>query len=83
METAPETWEGGHYDERSDLFSFGVILWRLFGTNAQNQPPNPLGGGPVLVSAVDDIDEIEIEYLRQNGRDVPPPQQREAIRKVA
>lgn len=36
-ETAPETWgdyynlcESTSYDEKADVFSFGIILWRLF-----------------------------------------------------
>eukprot|EP00026_Physarum_polycephalum_P002251 Phypoly_transcript_02256.p1 GENE.Phypoly_transcript_02256~~Phypoly_transcript_02256.p1 ORF type:complete len:947 (+),score=114.19 Phypoly_transcript_02256:323-2842(+) len=35
-ETAPETWgdegmtKGATYDERSDVFSFAILLWRLF-----------------------------------------------------
>lgn len=34
-ETAPETWTGSHYDEKSDIFSFAIILWRLFGSAGQ------------------------------------------------
>lgn len=37
METAPETWEGGVYDEKSDVFSYAIILWRLFGSIIQNK----------------------------------------------
>eukprot|EP00026_Physarum_polycephalum_P000536 Phypoly_transcript_00537.p1 GENE.Phypoly_transcript_00537~~Phypoly_transcript_00537.p1 ORF type:complete len:1451 (+),score=177.67 Phypoly_transcript_00537:50-4354(+) len=39
VETAPETWgdegltKGAMYDERSDVFSYAIILWRLFGSN--------------------------------------------------
>ncbi len=32
-ETAPETWDGGNYDEKSDVYSFSIILWRLFGSD--------------------------------------------------
>jgi hypothetical protein len=76
METAPETWEGDPYDEKSDVFSYAIILWRLFGTKAQN--------GALIASPndEDDIDESEHEYLKENGKYLPPPKQREIIRKV-
>eukprot|EP00026_Physarum_polycephalum_P002635 Phypoly_transcript_02643.p1 GENE.Phypoly_transcript_02643~~Phypoly_transcript_02643.p1 ORF type:complete len:891 (+),score=95.14 Phypoly_transcript_02643:341-2674(+) len=33
-ETAPETWgDTGSYDQRSDVFSFSIILWHLFGAS--------------------------------------------------
>jgi hypothetical protein len=35
-ETAPETWGEGFYDEKSDIFSFAIVLWRLFGTKSSN-----------------------------------------------
>jgi hypothetical protein len=52
VETAPETWgDNPGYDERVDVYSFGVILWRLFGSKLQyeeedsewqvNGKPNP------------------------------------------
>eukprot|EP00026_Physarum_polycephalum_P000182 Phypoly_transcript_00182.p1 GENE.Phypoly_transcript_00182~~Phypoly_transcript_00182.p1 ORF type:complete len:2033 (+),score=208.26 Phypoly_transcript_00182:30-6101(+) len=76
METAPETWEGNSYDEKSDVFSFAIILWRLFGSKAQN--------GALVESQVqgeDEIDESEHEYLKKHGKFFPPPKQRDVIRK--
>lgn len=78
LETAPETWEGGLYDEKSDVFSFAMILWRLFATKFQNEDNYvPQGDGDA-----EDIDETDFEYLKENGRFFPPPKQREAIRQV-
>jgi hypothetical protein len=85
VETAPETWNGGHYDEKSDVFSFAVILWRLFGAKAQNEIDSTKpqdSGDNAAVDLKTSEDEREYEYLKENGRYVPPPQQREIIRKV-
>jgi hypothetical protein len=85
FETAPETWDGGPYDEKSDVFSFAVILWQLFGTKAQNEIDSTEyqdSGDPTTVDLNTSEDEGEYEYLKENGRYVPPPQQREIIRKV-
>lgn len=54
-ETAPETWGDIYnlrncvsYDERSDIFSFGSILWRLFiglfSATPEDSPYKPLTG---------------------------------------
>ncbi len=66
-ETAPETWEGGYYDEKSDVFSFSVILWRLFSSEDNHG-----------LSTLED----PYEFLKENGKPMPPPKQREVIRKV-
>jgi hypothetical protein len=83
METAPETWEGGNYDEQSDVFSFAIILWRLFGSKAQNETNNqPESESPDTTMPGDDIDKTECAYLKEGGRFFPPPKQRSEIRKV-
>jgi hypothetical protein len=47
IETAPETWgdegavKGAMYDERYDVFSFAMILWRLFGAPPKTPPASP------------------------------------------
>lgn len=137
METAPETWEGGVYDEKSDVFSYAIILWRLFGSIAQNKGrvksaeekaeiklgsrgsvTKPLGRvrGSIFLemqeakreskreskrlskfvanytvkkksgvngAAGEDGDFVdEFSYLKEQGKYLPPPLQREAIRKV-
>jgi hypothetical protein len=35
IETAPETWGESFYTENSDVFSFAIILWNLFGAKLQ------------------------------------------------
>lgn len=69
LETAPETWDGGNYDEKADVFSFSIILWRLFGSSSQ------------YCASHEDLDR-EFWYLQKNGKFIPPPKQREVIRKV-
>lgn len=81
LETAPETWEGESYDEKSDVFSFAMILWRLFATKFQNEDSClPQGDDPD--DNVEDIDDSEYAYLQENGKFFPPPKQRETIRNV-
>jgi hypothetical protein len=47
IETAPETWgdeghtKGAMYDERSDVFSYAIILWRIFGVTPSIAPHSP------------------------------------------
>jgi hypothetical protein len=77
------------YDEKSDIFSFAVILWRLFGSRAQYEPQHANGvaengkktdkGAP---SSLNDEDDEEFDFLKVDGKHVPPPKQRELIRKV-
>lgn len=74
-ETAPETWDAnGFYDEKSDLFSFAVILWRVFGSKSQYTERKD--------DSPDDDGDDEYAFLRENGRPLPPPRQREIIKKV-
>lgn len=56
-ETAPETWGDFYnlrcavlYDEKSDIFSFAMILWRLFvGLHQQDPQASPYSSsGPML-----------------------------------
>jgi len=69
------------YDEKSDVFSFAVILWRLFGSRAQYDPPAANGKG-TAGEKINDEDDEEFDYLKVDGKHVPPPKQREMIRKV-
>ena len=67
-ETAPETWDGGIYDEKSDVFSFAVIMWRLFASSQQCDNENN----------TDDY-----AFLKKDGKWLPTPVQREVIGKVS
>lgn len=75
-ETAPETWEGGYYDEKADIFSFGIILWSLFGSTQQNRDTESIG------EIIESVTHEESAYLRSRDKILPPFQQREIIRKV-
>jgi hypothetical protein len=69
IETAPETWgDTSFYDEKSDVFSFAVILWRLFGSKSHYEQTVQ--------------EDEEYTFLQVNGRFAPPPKQREIIIKV-
>jgi hypothetical protein len=56
IETAPETWgdegtvKGAMYDEWSDVFSFIIILWRLFGAPPKTPPASP--STPLSLSSI-------------------------------
>ena len=77
-ETAPETWaDSCHYDEKSDVFSFAVILWRLFGSKLQGKKARKL----TVTEEEEEADE-ELDFLKVKGRLGPVSQQREIIRKV-
>ena len=70
-ETAPETWgDVGFYDERSDIFSFAVILWRLFGSST------------LYTENYNASESEDYAFVMENGRMFPPPRIREVIRKV-
>ena len=93
-ETAPETWDGGLYNEKSDVFSFGMMLWRLFGSARQNRKtsildPLPAPRPPLYrqdpfaaIPPMNDEEEVEFDHLKVNGRSVHPVNQRAIIRKV-
>jgi hypothetical protein len=88
-ETAPETWDGGFYDEMSDVFSFAIILWRLFGSKKQNKGYQEEKRETKRAEPTDhestkgeDDGGDEYAFLQENGKFLPPPRQREAIRKV-
>ena len=85
VETAPETWEGGMYDEKSDVFSFSIILWRLFGSRAQYEPTGVVEGARGEAKnnkQMNDENDEEFDYLKVDRKHVPPPKQRDMIRKV-
>lgn len=69
IETAPETWgdcynirESTFYDEKSDVFSYAIILWRLFVELPSFYPesgPYPPLAGPKLRQ---EIRKVKYEY---------------------
>ena len=75
-ETAPETWvDSCFYNEKSDVFSFAVILWRLFGDKLQYKRARQL-------AVTKEEEDEQFDFLKIEGRFGPQPQQREIIRKV-
>lgn len=71
-DTAPETWDGGMYSEKADVFSLGLILWQLFGSARQNRK--------VITSRFPE--DNDYNYLKLNGKFLLPILQRDIIRKV-
>jgi hypothetical protein len=68
FDTAPETWGDSHYDEKSDVFSFAIIIYDLFGSSENyihNKEEND-----------------DKEYFIKNGRIAPDAGIRKAILQV-
>ena len=82
------------YDEKSDVFSFAVIMWRLFGSKQQNkdegdsqpQPQQHVQNGTNDAQEAKEqraFHEEESAFLKVNNKVPPPPAQREIIRMVS
>lgn len=71
-ETAPETWgDVCFYDEKSDVFSFAVVLWRLFGSKLR-----------YMQTYTQEDEDDEFSFLKYNGKFGTHLKQREIIRNV-
>jgi hypothetical protein len=73
LENAPEIFgdpDSGFYDEKSDIFSFAMVLYQLFGSSTLYQ------------DNTNDSEGEDYADFMENGRLLPPRQIIEAIRNV-
>lgn len=88
-ETAPETWgDVRYYDEKSDIFSFAVILWRLFGAISNYKDTNGTQSERTFnfksFEILNRYTELKEDYglVMKNGKLIHEAQQRKIIREV-